>query len=82
VLQIQPRELSVYPRQGKIGTFVKATDVIAVETLVSNAHPGIERRICWKFFGREADGLSGGPKTSIPDRPSTAFIAFHEYFSG
>jgi hypothetical protein len=53
-------------------------DGVVIESLISDLHPGMERSVCGKFFDREADGLSGGPKTSISDRPSTALAAFHE----
>jgi hypothetical protein len=42
VLSHQLRELSVCPRQGIVGAFVKPTDCIDVEPLGSHLNPGVE----------------------------------------
>ena len=65
-------------RQRIFAAVVQPMDGVVIESLISDVHPGMERWVCGKFFDREADGLSGGPKTSISDRPSTALAAFHE----
>ena len=40
-------------------------DILAVETLVPNLHPRVERADCRKILDREADGLRGRGKATV-----------------
>ena len=53
-------------RQRIFAAVVQPMDGVVIESLISDVHPGMERSVCGKFFDREADGLSGGPKRRYP----------------
>jgi hypothetical protein len=62
-------------------TLVKATDVIAVVTCISELHPRAEGTDGRKIFDDEADGLGRrGKATMTKPRPRTALAPCREQF--
>src|SRR5581483_8750614 len=57
-------------------------DVVAVETLIADLHPGAKRAHCGEVFDRESNRFGGGFKAAITKRLSRPTLAFcHEQLS-
>src|SRR6516162_1910615 len=71
------------PLQWVIVALVKALNVVAIEALVTDLHPGTQRTHGRKFLDGEPDRLRCGHKAAIAQRLSWPALALaHEQLSG
>src|SRR6516165_2363209 len=71
------------PLQRVIVALVKALDVVAIEALVTDLHPGTQRAHGRKFLDGEPDRLRCGRKAAIAQRLSCPALALaHEQLGG
>src|SRR6266436_7281841 len=83
--QLAARSQSVRqtPLQWEIVALVKALNVVAIETFVTDLHPGAQRAHGRKFLDGEPDRLRCGRKAAITQRlPCPALALGHEQFGG
>ena len=66
--------------QWVIVALVKALNVVAIEALVTDLHPGTQRAHGWKFLDGEPDRLRCGRKAAIAQLSWPALA--HEQLSG
>jgi hypothetical protein len=66
--------------QWEIVALVKALNVVAIETFVTDLHPGTQRTHGRKFLDGEPDRLRCGRKAAITQRPALALA--HEQLGG
>src|SRR5215510_1300838 len=86
-VQMDTRESAVeivpQMRQWVIVALVKALDVVAIEALVTDLHPGTQRAHGRKFLDGEPDRLRCGRKAAIAQRLSCPALALaHEQLGG
>src|SRR5262245_40007899 len=71
------------PLQWEIVALVKALNVVAIETFVTDLHPGAQRAHGRKFLDGEPDRLRCGRKAAIAQRLSLPALALsHEQLGG
>src|SRR5262249_50777123 len=71
------------PLQWEIVALVKALNVVAIETFVTDLHPGAQRAHGRKFLDGEPDRLRCGCKAAIAQRLSGSALALsHEQLGG
>src|SRR5439155_4919673 len=64
-----------------VAALVETLDVVTVETLVADLHPGAERADRGKILDCESDRLRGGGEAAITERLARTALAFgHEQF--
>src|SRR5262245_48728506 len=63
------------PLQWVIVALVQALNVVAIEALVTDLHPGTERAHGWKSLDSEPDRLCCGRKTAVAQRLSCPALA-------
>ena len=66
------------PLQWVIVAFVKALNVVAIEALVTDLHPGTQRAHGRKFLDGEPDRLRCGRKAAIAQLSWLALALAHE----
>src|SRR5207248_4203323 len=70
-------------REWEIVALVKALNVVAIETFVTDLHPGAQRAHGRKFLDGEPDRLRCGRKAAIAQRLSGSALALsHEQLGG
>src|SRR5260370_36098165 len=83
--QLAARSQSVRqtPLQWEIVALVKALNVVAIETFVTDLHPGAQRAHGCKLLDGEPDRLRCGRKAAIAQRLSGSALALsHEQLGG
>src|SRR5216683_7680539 len=82
--QLAARSQSVRqtPLQWEIVALVKALNVVAIETFVTDLHPGAQRAHGRKFLDGEPDRLRCGRKAAIAQLSWPALALAHEQLSG
>src|SRR5215467_12412259 len=70
------------PLQWEIVALVKPSNVVAIEALVTDLHPGSQRAHGRKFLDGEPDRLCCGRKAAIAQLLSPTLAHAHEQFGG
>ena len=68
--------------QWVIVALVEALNVVAIEALVTDLHPGTQRAHGWKLLDGEPDRLRCGRKAAIARLSWPALALAHEQLSG
>ena len=80
--QSYPQLIRWSPLQWVIVALVKPLNVVAIEALVTDLHPGTQRAHGRKFLDGEPDRLGCGRKAAIAQLLSPTLALAHEQFGG